>query len=224
MTPFPERYHYDLAKLGVMPRDTVGTIETAYDMQVSCDAQNVATYLGAIEKLAHAPVQASDLLQVKVATERSLDRYTDEDIQHAYSQLGITPEFLSQVMIDLEDFPQDEILKMHRQAVDKALDSTTRSNLSRALTIIGKERRDHLMIQLGKNGVVYLSLEQAYSEFHLSRDAGIDDELLILQYETWVQDRPSRADHYRMALSIIANAPGEERPVLQAFLSGKDSE
>lgn len=42
------------------------------------------------------------------------------------------------------------------------------------------------------------------------------------QYETWISDRPSRHDHYRMALSIIANAEGEERPVLQAFLQGKD--
>lgn len=44
------------------------------------------------------------------------------------------------------------------------------------------------------------------------------------QYETWIADRPSRADHYRMALSVIANAPGEQRPQLQAFLEGKDSE
>lgn len=32
------------------------------------------------------------------------------------------------------------------------------------------------------------------------------------------------ADHYRTALSIIASAPGEERPVLQAYLQGKDGE
>lgn len=44
----------------------------------------------------------------------------------------------------------------------------------------------------------------------------------LSQYETWIADRPSRSDHYRQALSVIANAPGEERPQLQAYLSGKD--
>ncbi len=42
------------------------------------------------------------------------------------------------------------------------------------------------------------------------------------QYESWIADRPSRKDHYRQALSLIANAPGQERPAIQAFLEGKD--
>lgn len=46
----------------------------------------------------------------------------------------------------------------------------------------------------------------------------------VRQYETWIQDRPSRSDHYRRAISVIATAPGEERPALRAYLEGKDSE
>lgn len=42
------------------------------------------------------------------------------------------------------------------------------------------------------------------------------------QYQSWIADRPSRKDHYRQALKLIANAPGRERPAIQAFLEGKD--
>lgn len=33
-----------------------------------------------------------------------------------------------------------------------------------------------------------------------------------------VNEYPGKADHYRMCLSVIADAPGEERPGLKQFL------
>jgi hypothetical protein len=38
------------------------------------------------------------------------------------------------------------------------------------------------------------------------------------QYEMAVNEYPGKADHYRMCLQIIADAPGEERPAIKTFL------
>lgn len=64
--------------------------------------------------------------------------------------------------------------------MNKVFDSTSRSELSRALTLIGKERKNEQLIQLGQSGEAFISLDDAYKEFGLSRDSNIDDELLVL--------------------------------------------
>lgn len=52
------------------------TVAEAYELQISEDWVNMPQYLGALESLQGAPVKGVDALQLKVATERSLDRYT----------------------------------------------------------------------------------------------------------------------------------------------------
>lgn len=62
--------------LGVSRFDTPSTIEEAYDLQVSDDLANCPVYLGALTKLSHVFVPGREVLQIKAATEKSLDRYT----------------------------------------------------------------------------------------------------------------------------------------------------
>lgn len=100
---------------------------------------------------------------------------------------------------------------------------SSRGEIGLALSIIGKSRNNFDMIQLARKGGVHLSVDQAYQEFNITRGEPFEDDMVILQYESCLLDRPGRSEHYRTALSIVANAPGEERPVLQAFLEGKDS-
>lgn len=84
-------------------------------------------------------------------------------------------------MLSPEDLPADYILTMHCQAMDRASEGTgTRSDISHALYLIGKERHDEYMMELGRTGASHLSLDQAYKEFNLSRDSEIDNEMLIL--------------------------------------------
>jgi ubiquitin carboxyl-terminal hydrolase 25/28 len=40
------------------------------------------------------------------------------------------------------------------------------------------------------------------------------------QYEMAVNDYPGKTDHYRLCLTLIADAEGEERPGIKKFLSG----
>lgn len=73
---FEPAFALPLALLGVTDSDSATTIEKAYELQISDDYQKMPRYLSALEKLSSAHVPGRDALQLKVATERSLDRYT----------------------------------------------------------------------------------------------------------------------------------------------------
>jgi len=62
--------------LGISTFDVANTVESAYQLQIGCDTSSLPRYLGALEALARAPMPGKEGLHVKVATERSLDRYT----------------------------------------------------------------------------------------------------------------------------------------------------
>lgn len=80
LTSVPRPYSYNdesaLHILGVSRFDTPFTIEMAYDLQISDDLANCPIYLGALTHLSHVLVPGHEALQIKVATEKSLDRYT----------------------------------------------------------------------------------------------------------------------------------------------------
>lgn len=80
LTPVQRPYSHNdepaLHVLGVSRFDTPSTVETAYDLQISDDHANCSIYLGALIRLSHVLVPGHETLQIKVATEKSLDRYT----------------------------------------------------------------------------------------------------------------------------------------------------
>jgi len=106
--------------------------------------------------------------------------YHAEELDAAYDRIGVTQQYVTDVLVDREDIPNEVILEMHRKAMDATSNSTARAEISRALTMIGKDRNDPVMIQFGRNGGVYLSLTQAYKEFNTTRESGVDDDLLIM--------------------------------------------
>lgn len=76
-TPFPDTVREACHILGVTKYDTAETLEIAYDLQIMFDEHNTSRYLGALERISEAPVVGKSSLELKVAVERSLDKYTD---------------------------------------------------------------------------------------------------------------------------------------------------
>ena len=74
--PMPYEFVKHWEMLGVTSRDTAWTMEMAYDLQIACDSLSLPKYLGALQALSTAPIAGNESMQMKVATERSLDRYT----------------------------------------------------------------------------------------------------------------------------------------------------
>lgn len=107
--------------------------------------------------------------------------HSSEDLDAAYHRLGFTQDYVKGVLLDdMSDLTNEWVLDEHRKAMDRATDSTARAEIAQALGIIGRARNDPLMLQIARNGGVYLSLAQAYEEFSITPDSNIDDELLIM--------------------------------------------
>ncbi|BEI89970.1 uncharacterized protein CcaverHIS019_0300400 [Cutaneotrichosporon cavernicola] len=220
--PWGKESYPALETLGVSAEDTMDTIDIAYDFQMSENSARSPVYFTALEQLSTVDRPDIDTLRIKVAMERSMDRFSLDDLEKAYARIGLDHAHLEDIMVDRKELPPDYIYDRHRETIQNATDSEQRTQISNALIMIGKDRGDWVMQDLGRAGGTHLSLEQAYREFNVTPDQPIDNEMLILQYESWIADRPSRMEHYRLALSLIANAPGQERPAIQAFLEGKD--
>lgn len=74
--PIPDIYRDDLYRLGVTKSDVLATIALAYDLQIAADPINIKDYLEALERLSNVHIVGKENLQMKVAMERSLGRYT----------------------------------------------------------------------------------------------------------------------------------------------------
>ncbi|KAK8864283.1 hypothetical protein IAR55_001529 [Kwoniella newhampshirensis] len=215
-TPYPDTARSACYTLGATKSDRATTIETAYGLQISCDIRNTPRYLAALEQVAQAPTPGKEALQLRVATERSLDKYSSDDIDRAYQTIGYTSQHVEVIGVDAPEAPDDYVLDLHKRAVQTATSTQEKQDLARALVLLGRERNSDLMKRLGGSGQALISVDEAYAALSAPRDA-VDDGL-IMQYEMAVNEYPGKADHYKLCLSIIADAPGEQRPGLQTFL------
>ncbi|WRT66247.1 uncharacterized protein IL334_003200 [Kwoniella shivajii] len=215
-TPYGDFFKPPLHDLGVTKLDRAQTIEIAYGLQISCHTAGTPKYLGALEKVAEAPVFGKENLQMRVATERSLEKYTSDDVDRAYNLIGYTSDYAETLCVLPHEAPDSHILDLHKKAIQAATTSNAKQDIARALIIIGKERNSDIMRQLGETGQTLMSVQEAYSALNCPEDA-IDDGLLM-QYEMAVNEYPGKADHYKNCLSVIADAPGKERPGIKSFL------
>lgn len=67
---------------------------------------------------------------------------------------------------------------MHKKAVQATTNAAARSDLAEALSLIGRDRGDSLMLRLARSGDTFLSLDEAYAALSAPRDS-IDDGLIM---------------------------------------------
>ena len=227
-TPFGDVKNGACRHLGITKFDTPATAERAYNLLVADDAMNTKAHLAALESLSEYSIPGKERLQTKVATERSLGRYTAgeltrsppthcilADLRDAYARIGFTREYADTITVEPEEAPDHHILELHKTAAQGA-SASYRRELSQALLLIGRERQSESMQQLGQSGETFLSVDDAYAALSAPKES-IDDGL-IMQYNLAVADFPGKMEHYRNCLRLIANAPGAERPGIQTFL------
>ncbi|ODO08058.1 hypothetical protein I350_03641 [Cryptococcus amylolentus CBS 6273] len=202
--------------LGATRFDTVDTLELAYDLQIAFDEVNTPKYLGALETISEGPIYGKDSAQLKVAMEKSMDKFTENDLLRAYSLIGYTTDHAETICVAPHEAPNDYILDMHKKAIRACTSPSARQDVNDALAKIGKARESFMLQCMAEKGQTTVSVQEAYEALSAPRDA-VDDGL-IMQYEMAVNEYPGKADHYRICLSVIADAPGEERPGLKTFL------
>lgn len=189
--PWGQTWYSALTTLGVSAEDTMETIDAAYDFQMSEDQARSAAYFTALEQLSTVELPDVETLRLKVALERSMDRFTlgeyncrprltADDLEKAYARIGLDNAHLESIMVDCKELPAEYIYTRHREAIQNATDSEQRKQISDALVMVGKDRSDTAMQNLGRDGGTHLSLDQAYGEFNVAADQPIDNEMLIL--------------------------------------------
>jgi ubiquitin carboxyl-terminal hydrolase 25/28 len=192
--PARDEFRAGCHALGITPADEPATIEEAYDLQIACDASSLPRHLEALDTLARAPFPGKERLQMKVATERSLDRYTSGDsfapsrvarswqpagdIQAAYARIGFTQEQVDLIGVEAAEAPESYILDLHKKAVQASSSPAERPEIAQALTLIGRERNSEVMRRLGRSGQTHLSVDEAYAALSAPRNS-IDDGLIM---------------------------------------------
>jgi ubiquitin carboxyl-terminal hydrolase 25/28 len=145
--------------------DTVDMIPHLYRRQTECDQRRTPQYLGAVERLSNTRIPGADELQTLVATERSLSKYTDG-------------HYADTIFVEAHEAPDEEILRMHRVAVQSVSDPHEKILIGLALDLIGRHRKNAQMRRLGASGKSMMSVEEAYAALSAPSDS-IDDGLIM---------------------------------------------
>jgi ubiquitin carboxyl-terminal hydrolase 25/28 len=181
--------------LGVTRHDSISTILAAYEQQKACDTENLPKYLGALDALSKALPRAEEL-SYKLAFERSMGYYTDgqstlcgtsaglgvltciADVEKAYARIGYTSDYAQVICVEPDEAPDDEILKMHREATQRALNQEERQEIASALVTIGRHRKNAMMVRFGESGQSLMTVDEAYAALSAPKDS-IDDGLIM---------------------------------------------
>lgn len=99
-------------------------------------------------------------------------------MNQAYDKIGYTKSYADSIFVEAEEAPDDEILRMHRVAVQSVSDPADKTAMDQALELIGRNRMNGTMRRLGKSGQSLMSLEEAYAALSAPPDS-IDDGLIM---------------------------------------------
>ena len=99
-------------------------------------------------------------------------------MQNAYEKIGYTETYASSIYVEAHEAPDEEILRMHRIAVQSCTTPSDKAEMARALELIGRHRNNSTMRRLGGSGSSLMSLEEAYAALSAPPDS-IDDGLIM---------------------------------------------
>ena len=99
-------------------------------------------------------------------------------MQEAYEKIGYTKHYADTIFVEAHEAPDDEILRMHRVAVQSVSDPYEKTLMGLALDLIGRHRKNNQMRRLGASGKSLMSVEEAYAALSAPSDS-IDDGLIM---------------------------------------------
>ena len=139
-----------------------------------------------------------------------------EELQQAYDRIGFSQQHSDFIMIEPQEAPDEYILGLHRTAVHASSSPSERAGMHQALLLIGRSRKSTLLQDMAESGQTLLTVDDAYQALGVNRET--PDDMIIWSFKSAADDFHGKKDHYVKCLETIANAPGEERPVISNFL------
>ncbi|KAG5635914.1 hypothetical protein H0H81_009676 [Sphagnurus paluster] len=221
----PERYLFIYTEAVLFIPDLLAF---AYFAQVRCDPACTVEYFTSFSNLVQT-LQACGTcpasLQEILATERSRDRFTMEDLQSAAAILGFGPE--GSLGVEYEPVGVDEgfVEKAWNECVKKSWrdpehGSATFRTANEALRMLAEARGSETLRRLWQSSKDrVMTPEKAYDTLEIPAD--VDDFMLITVYNMRMDELPSQFEKMREAMTIIAEARDSQR--LREFLEhGRD--
>lgn len=166
----------------------------AYVSQIGCDTQNTPRYLNALERLSRLDLPGGQEIQMLLATERSLNKFGEgeswkrgtypgqaddvDELESAYDKIGFSAQYAESISVEPNEAPDSEILRMHQIAMKSCTNPTDRAEISQAIELIGRHRRNSEMQRLGRSGQSVLTVNEAYEALNAPQDA-VDDGLIL---------------------------------------------
>lgn len=214
--------------LGLTPMHyTPDLLIFAYYAQCRCDPGgtiNYFTHLSMIvQKLQNHGNCPTSLLEV-LATERSRDRFTSDDLARAVAILGFGAEGPLRVDYD-DEIPENFIENAWKDCLKRSWRDPEHGpemlrDANEALRILAEAKGSENLRKVweaGKERV--MNPGKAYDTLEVPKD--VDDAMLITVFTMRIQELPSQVDRMREALLVIAEVRDSER--LRQFLElGQD--
>ncbi|SCZ90100.1 BZ3500_MvSof-1268-A1-R1_Chr1-3g01776 [Microbotryum saponariae] len=195
-----QAYHF----LGVTPDLADSVVEEVYKEQVGRCSAYTADFLEAIQEINHD--RHSDVLEMLIATERSIGRVSLSDLRNAYKELGLEFDHSRSVT-------DDEIAFRFGQRREQVTDPERKKVLKEAMKQIADQRDSELLkvMLLSANDEEdrpAMSLEKAYKLLEATPE--MSDEILSMVYDVRIADAPGQVDVMTQALATIGQAIGSD--------------
>ncbi|RDB19324.1 putative ubiquitin carboxyl-terminal hydrolase 2 [Hypsizygus marmoreus] len=220
--------HKEWESLGLTPMSySSDLLAFGYYAQCRCDPAGTVNYfthfsniVGLMQNFPGCPQSLPEIL----ATERSRDRFTSEDLVKAASVLGFGPE--GPLGVDYDDeIPENFIENAWRECVKKSWRDPEHGSenlrfANEAFRVLAEARGSESLRKIweaGKDRV--MNPERAYDTLEVPKD--VDDFMLITVYNMRMDEALSQTDKMREAMTVIAEVRDSER--LRQFLdTGRD--
>ncbi|KAF5385340.1 hypothetical protein D9615_001037 [Tricholomella constricta] len=221
--------HRDWQRLGLTPMSySSDLLAFAYYAQVRCDPAGTVeyfTHFSNIVLVMQAFPGCPQSLPEILATERSRDRFTTEDLQQAAATLGFGPEGPLGVDYDEADVPESFVEEAWKECIKKSWrDPEHGSELLRAASeafrMLAEARGSESLRRVWESSKDrIMTPEKAYDTLEVPKD--VDDFMLITVYNMRMDELPSQLDKMREAMTVIAEVRDSQR--LRQFLElGQD--
>ncbi|GLB43607.1 putative peptidase C19 family protein [Lyophyllum shimeji] len=219
----------DWQSLGLTPMSySAELLAFAYYAQVRCDPAGTIdyfTHFSNIVQLMQNFPGCPQLLPEILATERSRDRFTAEDLQRAAQILGFGPEGPLGVDYDETDVEESFLESAWRECIKRSWRDPERGSellrsANEAFRMLAEARGSESLRRVwetGKDRV--MTPEKAYDTLEVPKD--VDDFMLITVYNMRMEELPSQLDKMREAMTVIAEVRDSQR--LRQFIElGRD--
>lgn len=191
-----------LSELGACEGSTDAVVDYCYLLNVAdCSFQERLPFFNALHRLVDDQYQGSDLLQTRLAIEKSTGLFTIDELKQAYQQLNIEFEDAQQALTIDNSF----IVELYSSTANASTANVVKlESLKEALGTISASRGRPSMLESAKGLQFELDVTKAYEILEVQTET--EDDFISAAFQLALSESQSSASECTEALRVIAEA------------------